>query len=51
MKAKEILGLQIASIHNLAFYQHIVSQARVHIEAGDFIRWKNEMDFQWQQRL
>ncbi len=51
MKAKEILGLQIASIHNLAFYQHIVSQARVHIEAGDFMRWKNEMDFQWQQRL
>ncbi len=51
VKSKEILGLQIASIHNLAFYLDIVSKARQHIEAGDFITWKNEMVNQWQQRL
>lgn len=51
IKAKEILGLQIASIHNLAFYLDIVFKARAHIEAGDFISWKNEMVVMWQQRL
>ena len=51
MKAKEILGLQIASIHNLAFYLDIVTKAREHIAAGDFITWKNEMVVKWQERL
>src|SRR5688500_2623080 len=51
IKAKEILGLQIASIHNLAFYLDIVSKARAHIEAGDFISWKKEMMNLWQVRL
>ncbi|MDR0686662.1 MAG: tRNA guanosine(34) transglycosylase Tgt [Dysgonamonadaceae bacterium] len=36
----EILGLQIASIHNLAFYTRLVSDARKHIIEGDFSRWK-----------
>lgn len=34
--AGEILGMQIASIHNLAFYLHLVKQARTHILQGDF---------------
>ena len=51
IKAKEILGLQIASIHNLAFYLDIVAKAREHIAAGDFVSWKNEMMVRWQQRL
>ncbi|MEO8414457.1 MAG: tRNA guanosine(34) transglycosylase Tgt [Ginsengibacter sp.] len=51
VKSKEILGLQIASIHNLAFYLDIVAQARKHIRGGDFIQWKNEMSVKWQQRL
>src|SRR5258706_5919406 len=51
IKAKEILGLQIASIHNLAFYLDIVNKARNNIESGNFISWKNEMVEQWQQRL
>ena len=51
IKAKEILGLQIASIHNLAFYLDIVTKAREHIAAGDFVSWKNEMVVRWQQRL
>lgn len=49
--AKEILGLQIASIHNLAFYLDIVAKARDRIKAGDFVSWKNEMTAKWQQRL
>ena len=41
--ANEILGLQLASIHNLSFYLWLVQQARLHIIAGDFLSWKNEM--------
>lgn len=41
--AGEILGMQIASIHNLAFYLQLVKQAREHIVKGDYIAWKNEM--------
>lgn len=40
--AGEMLGAQIASEHNLAFYLDVVHQARVHIEAGDFLSWKNQ---------
>ena len=49
--ASEILGLQIASIHNLAFYLHLVKQARNHILQGDFLQWKNETIPVLQQRL
>lgn len=41
-KSKELLAYTIASVHNLAFYLHLVKEARKHIEAGDFISWKNE---------
>lgn len=41
--ADELLALQIASIHNLAFYLWLVGQAREHIKNGDFKSWKNEM--------
>ncbi len=41
--AKEILGAQIASVHNLKFYLWLVGEARKHIEAGDFSSWKSEM--------
>ena len=40
--AGEMLGLQILSIHNLAFYLDLVTQARQHILAGDFKAWKDE---------
>jgi queuine tRNA-ribosyltransferase len=40
---KEILGAQIASIHNLAFYLWLVREARAHIIAGDFTSWKDQM--------
>ena len=39
-KAKELLAMQIASIHNLAFYLRLVTDARKHIIDGDFTKWK-----------
>jgi queuine tRNA-ribosyltransferase len=38
----ELLGLQVASIQNLAFYLHLVKEARAHILAGDFSTWKEQ---------
>ena len=40
--AGEMLAAQIASQHNLAFYLHLVEQAREHIAAGDFASWKEQ---------
>ena len=42
-KAKELLAMQIASIHNLAFYLWLVGEARKHILADDFAVWKKDM--------
>ena len=39
----ELLGAQIASLHNLRFYLWLVGEARRKIEEGDFSAWKNEM--------
>ena len=50
-KAKELLAMQIASIHNLAFYLWLVGQAREHIFAGDFPQWKADMVGRLSQRL
>ncbi len=41
--AQELLAMQIASIHNLAFYLWLVGEARKHIVSGDFKIWKTEM--------
>ena len=43
IQSKEILGKQICSIHNLAFYLWLVGEARRHIIEGDFNSWKNVM--------
>ena len=50
-KAEELLALQIASIHNLAFYLWLVGEARNHIEAGDFAIWKAKMCEELGRRL
>lgn len=42
-KAQELLALEIASIHNLAFYLWLVKEARKHILAGDYSLWKSGM--------
>ncbi|MBQ3930056.1 MAG: tRNA guanosine(34) transglycosylase Tgt [Paludibacteraceae bacterium] len=47
----ELLGLQIASIHNLAFYLWLVKEARKHIIAGDYTFWKSSILKQLSQRL
>lgn len=49
--SKEILGAQIASIHNLSFYLWLVREARKQIEAGTFAEWKNRMTKKVSQRL
>mgnify|MGYP003690674677 CR=1 FL=1 len=41
--SKELLGAQICSIHNLAFYLDLVTQSRKHIITGDFVNWKNQV--------
>ena len=47
----EMLGRQIATIHNLGFYLWLVREARKHILAGDFTSWKNRMVQQMDKRL
>jgi len=47
----ELLGKQIATIHNLGFYLWLVREARKHILAGDFTTWKNMMVKQMDKRL
>ncbi|MBQ0024278.1 MAG: tRNA guanosine(34) transglycosylase Tgt [Bacteroidales bacterium] len=49
--SREMLAAQIASQHNLAFYLNLVEQAREHIAAGDFLRWKDEMVRKLDNRL
>ena len=41
--AHEFLAMQIASVHNLAFYLWLVTEARIHIIEGDFAVWKAKM--------
>lgn len=49
-KAGELLAMQIASIHNLAFYLRLVTDARNHIIQGDFHQWKTAIVNQLSQR-
>ena len=49
-KAQEYLALQIASIHNLAFYLRLVGDAREHIIKGDFTQWKKSIIENMQRR-
>lgn len=49
--SKELLGKQIASIHNLGFYLWLTREARKHIIEGDFAAWKDKMVKQMNKRL
>lgn len=51
LRCGEILGAQIASLHNLSFFLWLVGEARKHILAGDFLDWKNEMVPKLERRL
>ena len=48
---KELLGSQIATLHNLSFFLWLMSEARQHIAEGDFLSWKNTMVKRLTQRL
>ena len=50
-KAKELLALSIASVHNLSFYLWLTGEARRHILLGDYTSWKNEIIPLLKQRL
>ncbi len=50
-KAKELLAMQIASIHNLAFYLWLVREARRHIQDDTFAGWKSQMVQQLARKL
>ena len=51
LKADEMLGSMICSVHNLAFYLWLVGQAREQIQAGTFKVWKDKMVVKLMQRL
>jgi len=51
LRSKEILGLTIASIHNLAFYMWLVGEARKKIKENEFLSWKENMAIQLKQKL
>ncbi len=51
VKSKELTALTIASVHNLAFYLHLVTEARKHIIAGDFSSWKSQQTVLLRERL
>jgi len=51
LRSKEILGLTIASIHNLALYMWLVGEARKKIEENNFLQWKESMVTQLKQKL
>ena len=51
LKADEMLGAMICSVHNLAFYLWLVGQAREQIQAGTFRVWKDKMVVKLMQRL
>lgn len=51
IKCQELLGAQIASIHNLGFYLSLVTEARKQIQNDTFCEWKNKMVVQLAQRI
>ncbi|MCA0364841.1 MAG: tRNA guanosine(34) transglycosylase Tgt [Bacteroidetes bacterium] len=51
LKCQELLGAQIASIHNLRFYLWLVEEARKHILEGDFAEWKKQQTEVLMRRL
>ena len=51
LHSKDLLGAQIASLHNLSFFLWLVDEARIQIQAGSFLEWKNKIVKEMQRRL
>jgi queuine tRNA-ribosyltransferase len=51
VKSKELTALTIASVQNLSFYLHLITEARKHILSGDFSSWKNQQMMILKERL
>ncbi|MDX1446065.1 tRNA guanosine(34) transglycosylase Tgt [Lishizhenia sp.] len=51
IRSNEFLGFQIATIHNLAFYLALVTEARTRILDGTFSEWKDRMVVKLANRL
>ena len=51
IRSGEMLGAQIASIHNLTFYLWLAQQARHHIKSGTFSSWRSQIEKKITQRL
>lgn len=51
LRCEEILGMQIATLHNLSFFLWLVSEARQKIQEGNFLQWKNKMVEEMQRRI
>jgi len=47
--ANEILGLRLATVHNIHFYMWLVGEAYNRIKSGEFLMWKEELVGKWQQ--
>ena len=45
--AKEMLGVQLATLHNLRFYQRLMGKIRAHILSGSFLQFSDEMTARW----
>lgn len=43
IKANELLGHRLITLHNLSFYGELVAEARAHIEAGDYDSWAKKV--------
>jgi queuine tRNA-ribosyltransferase len=50
-RCEELLAMQIASIHNLAFFLQLVRLARTQIQQGTFAAWKNSLVPNLERRL
>jgi queuine tRNA-ribosyltransferase len=50
-KSNEILGKQIASLHNIRFYLWLMEKTKQHLQNGTFTNWKNMMVKKMNKRL
>lgn len=51
LKSNEILGLELASLHNLTFYLWLMGEARKHIQQGDYAQWYPAVAEETEKRL